>query len=223
MPGTLAPTIWTLMSNAGVIIPGGKIRTKLAGTSTDASVYTNATLTVAHANPVVADAYGRIVMYLDELSYKFQVYDADDVLLYTVDPVPSTGVSQSTTASQFQFGGDSTSDITLTSYPSGATADKLHAGTAIFNIDSGDLPAGNYGIEAMLIGNGGTITCALVNLSDGAPDTALVTITSTSTTGERKVSTAITFATAGSAKDYGIKVKVSAGSGFCWGVRLVRL
>jgi hypothetical protein len=74
----------------------------------------------------------------------------------------------------------------------------------------------------MLLGNGGTVTAALVNLSDGSPDTPIVTIAGSSATGDRQVSSSITFAGSGAAKNYGIKVKVSAGSGRAWMFRLVR-
>lgn len=120
------------------------------------------------------------------------------------------------------FGGDQASPVIATSYPSGATADKLHAGTLIWNVDSA-LLTGTYRLEGMLLGVGGiTITAGIMNLSDGSPDTALAEISSTSTTGDRQRSSAITFPGGGAGKNYGIKTKVASGAGLAWGFSLVR-
>lgn len=126
----------------------------------------------------------------------------------------------------YVFGGSMTTFITDAAFPSGAGFDKLHPHTSVLSVDSA-LLTGTFKLEAMLKadGSGGTITVALVNLSDGAPDTAVTgsTITgSGSTTPERVRSGAITFAAGGAAKNYGIKVKTGAGGGAAWGVRLVR-
>lgn len=222
MSGTLAPCPWTVLDDDGIIVPGAKIHTYLAGSSTPVFVYTDSDLAVAHPNPVVADSAGRAIMYLDALSYRFVVCDADDVPLYTVDPIQGVQSTTTNLGEQFSFGGDSTSPITATSYPSGTSFDKCHAGTALLSLDSGILAAGTYKLEGMILGVGATVTAALVNLSDGSPDTALVTISSASTTGARVISAAITFAAAGAAKSYAIKVKVDAGSGFVWGLKLTR-
>ena len=67
-------------------------------------------------------------------------------------------------------------------------------------------------------------TAALVNLSDGSPETEIVTITSTNTTGEIVTSSAITFATAGATKNYGVKLKSANSATYvtAWGLELVR-
>jgi hypothetical protein len=77
------------LSAAGLVLPGAKISFYLTGTSTPTPVYTTSALSVAHSQPVVADAGGRFAaIYLDPtISYKATVTDANDVLLYTVDPV----------------------------------------------------------------------------------------------------------------------------------------
>jgi hypothetical protein len=124
------------------------------------------------------------------------------------------------------FGGSMDAGVTDAAYPSGAGFDKLHPHTTVLNIDSA-LLTGTFKLEAMLKADAaaGTISVALVNLSDGTPDTAVTgsTVTGTgSTTGERQRSGAITFAASGAAKNYGIKVKTTAGAVAAWGVRLVR-
>jgi hypothetical protein len=79
-------------------------------------------------------------------------------------------------------------------------------------------------LEAMgLMNAAGTLSVAIVNLSDGAPDVPLAVATFTSTTGESAQSGAITFAAAGADKTYAIKTKVSANSGEAWMIRVTRL
>lgn len=223
MSGTLAPSPKFLgLSDAGVPLSGGLLYTYAAGTSTPAATYSDVDLLVANANPVVLDAAGRATVYLAATSYKFVLKTAAGVTVYTQDNIPSTGLNTAAIGSELvTLGGDPDVPITATGYPSGTTYDKCHAGTLLWSFNSANL-SGTYALEGMLLGNGGTVTAALVNLSDGSPDTAMVTIASSSATGERQISSSITFAAGGSAKSYAIKVKVSAGSGRAWALRLVR-
>jgi hypothetical protein len=111
-----------------------------------------------------------------------------------------------------------------TAYPLGATFDKCHAGTAWLAIDSASMAPGTYQLSGMILSTGGDlVSVAIVNLTDGAPDTPIAVMTSTSTTGTTAQSGAITFGTAGSIKTYGIKVKIDAGSGFAWAIQLVKV
>lgn len=225
MSGTLAPAGKFLgLSDTGVPLNGGLLYTYAAGTSTPATTYNDVDLAPAHANanPVVLDSAGRATVYLDATSYKFVLKTAAGVTVWSQDNIPSTGLNTAAIGSELvTLGGTPDTPIVATSYPSGTTFDKVHAGTMLWSFDSANL-TGTYVLEGMLLGNGGTVTAALVNLSDGAPDTALVTIASSSTTGERQASSAITFAAGGAAKVYAIKVKVSAGSGRAWMLRIVR-
>lgn len=122
------------------------------------------------------------------------------------------------------FGGSAQANISQAAYPAGATFDKLAPNTDVVVFDSAVLPQGTYKLQAMLqVDNGAnTVTLGIMNLTDGAPNTALVEITSTSTTGEQKTSTGITFAAGGASKTYGIKIKVSGGNAWAWGIRLIR-
>lgn len=72
----------------GDIMPGCYMQFYRTGTVTPADVFTDAALTTPHTNPVVADSAGRFpVIYLDPLvTYRVQLYDADDVLIYDIDP-----------------------------------------------------------------------------------------------------------------------------------------
>lgn len=223
MSGTLSPLAWqTFEDEDGVPYAGGKVYTYTAGTSTPATTYSDVGLTTPNANPIILDSAGRCVIYLPAASFKYVLYDSNDVLVRTQDNIPSTGLSSTTIGGlSFNLGGAFDSPITATSYPSGTTFDTCAAGSAWLSIDSANL-TGTYALEGMLGASSGTVTVALVNLTDGTPDTPLVTIASTSTTGERQRSGNITFATSGAAKVYAIKAKVSAGYGMVWDAQIVR-
>ena len=79
--------------NNGVPLAGGLIYTYLAGTSTPATTYTSSTGLVAHANPIVLDAAGRIstgeVWLTTSVDYKFVVQTALFVQLGSYDNIPS--------------------------------------------------------------------------------------------------------------------------------------
>ena len=93
----------------------------------------------------------------------------------------------------------------------------------MFSVDSANL-VGSFAIQATgLMTVGGTLTVAIVNLSDGAPDVPLADLTITSLTGEVATSAAITFAAPGATKQYGIKAFVTANAGFAWGIKLLRI
>lgn len=225
MAGTLAAVGYQrFLTAAGAPLAGGLIYTYVTGTTTDSPTYTDAALSVAHANPIVLPADGGATIYQGAVTQKWVVKNSAGVEQQSIDPVTSITSATSTAigAAIFEFGGDPTVPITATSYPSGATFDKCHAGTSWFPIDSDNL-VGTYTLQAMMIGNGSvTVSAALVNLSEGAPDTAIVTVTSTSTTGDQQTSSAITFSAGGTSRTYAIKVKVSSGSGYVWAVNLVR-
>jgi hypothetical protein len=215
--------VFTGWSNSGQPIAAGRLYIYLSGTLTPATAYTDVALTTPHANPIILDAGGRAVLYLAAGSYKFVLKTSADVEVWTSDPVQATHTNQTLLGDVFVFGGDSTSPITATSYPAGATFDTCHAGTSWISLDSGNLPSGTYVLEGMLLSVAGdAVTAGLVNLSDGSPDTALVEITSTSLTGGRARSGAITFPASGAAKTLAVKVKTAAGSGYAWGLRLLR-
>lgn len=221
--GTLSPVgKQQFFDDNGAVLNGGKLYTYQAGTVTPATTYSDVDLTTPNANPIILDAAGRCTIYLAASSYKYVLKTSADVTVWTQDNIQSYAVGQSGGLGEiFTLGGAADSPITSATYPAGATFDKLHAESAVYSVDSVNLP-GTYALECMCIGSGGTLTVALVNISDGSPDTPLVSVTSTSTTGERKVSSAITFAASGADKQYGLKVKQSAGVGYAWGAKIVR-
>jgi len=230
--GTLAPQLWfQALDDTGVALPGALVYFYVTGTSTPTPAWADGNFITVLSNPAACDAAGRLVMYLNAtVTYRIVITTAAGVIVRTIDPVTptpvtigsGTGVVGSVTGDVFVFGGDPTSPVTGVAYPLGATFDKLHAGTAVFEIDSGAMAAGTYGLQGMgLCQGGGVLTVAIVNLTD-APNTPLAEFNISTPTGAVNLSGGITFAAAGAPKQYGIKTKVSAGSAEAWGIRLRR-
>lgn len=224
MSGTIAPVpSQQFFDNNGDPLAGGFLASYIAGTSTPTPIYANAFLGTAYTNPAELDAAGRLTYYLDALSYKFVLTDANGVEIWSVDPVASTGLSVASIGSSFfAFLGEEEARISNTSYNAGTLYSTCHPDTVFFSVDSSNL-VGTYALSGMLKATTGTVTASLVNLTDGSPDTPLRSITSTSTIGEIQTSAAITFASGGSVKTYAIKTIVTTGSGYAWGLFLKKL
>lgn len=75
-------------NSAGEPLVGGKLYTYAAGTSTPKATYSDSAGTTPNTNPIILDARGECQVFWDG-SYKVALYDANDVLLYTVDNVQS--------------------------------------------------------------------------------------------------------------------------------------
>lgn len=220
MSAALLPNLrFQPLSAAGRTLPGALLHVYLIGTSTPAVAYEDRDLSAEHENPVEADIGGVFPsIYLTDGGYTLALTTALGVPVdsweYVVGP-DALGVT-------IPLGGSVSVGSTDTTYPTGATLDKILLGTSTVPLDSIDL-VGTWKLRGMLKHAGGVaVTVALVNLSDGAPNTAIVEITSTSTVGELVTSAAITFATAGAAKTYALKMKVASGIGQGWDFALIR-
>lgn len=78
---TLAPNPWfTGFDDEGNIVPGGKLFTYAAGTSTKKATYTDVLGQFANTNPIILDDAGRVPsgLFLLPSSYKFILAPADD-------------------------------------------------------------------------------------------------------------------------------------------------
>jgi len=80
------------LDNAGNVLTGGKIFSYLAGTTTSEPTYTDVTGTIAHTNPIILDASGRVpsggeIWLTEAISYKFILRDTNDVLIATYDNI----------------------------------------------------------------------------------------------------------------------------------------
>lgn len=84
----------------GALIPGAKANFYITGTTTRQDTFTDEALTVAHTNPVIADANGFFEpIYLDDtLEYRVDITDASDSSLPGY-PVDNLAISSGNTAS----------------------------------------------------------------------------------------------------------------------------
>lgn len=225
--GTLAPVARQQFLDAnGNPLAAGQLFTYLSGTSTPSPIYTDSALLIPHPNPAILDAGGFLTIYMGAVSQKWILQSATNVVQWTVDPVNSVGLSSAggDVLEVFEFGGDSTSPVTATTYPAGATVAQTHAGTALLVIDPATIPAGSYVLAAMIQESGGAlVSVALVDLLAGAPNTPIAVASGTSTTGARVVSGVITFPAGGVSHTFAIKTQTASGAAFVWGVQLVKV
>lgn len=226
--GSLSPVgEQQFFDDAGLVLNGGFLFFYISGTSTPSAPYHDVALATPWTNPIVLNSAGRPpgAIYLDPAigSYKLIRQNSLGVQVgLTVDPLGATNAGTAGLGMVFDFGGNSSAAITQTSYPSGATYDKLQPGTGTWVVDSATLP-GTYVLQATgLQVTSGTLSVSIMDLDDGAPDTPLATLTITSATGQTANSGAITFAAPGVQKHYGIKCLVSANTGFAWGIKIIR-
>ena len=75
-----------LRNNDGTPISGGLVYTYYAGTTTPLSLYTSQDKSASCTNPIVLNSEGRATAYGDG-AYKFILYDANSVLISTIDNV----------------------------------------------------------------------------------------------------------------------------------------
>lgn len=86
----IRPTLprWRAVGDDGLPLAGAKLLTYQTSTSTPKATYSDSGLTIANANPVVADAGGLFgEIFLDAGDYRFVLTDANDVTIWTSDPV----------------------------------------------------------------------------------------------------------------------------------------
>lgn len=128
------------IQSSGAPWAGAKAYFYRAGTTTDQSVYTDAACSVAHAQPVVADANGVFApIYKNPAAsydYRLQLKQSDGTLIYDVDNIPRFALTQAQIGALF--------------YP--RTAAEIAAGVTptYYYYESGDVR--RYGA----VGNGST-------------------------------------------------------------------
>ncbi len=224
MSGTLLPVpIQFFVDADGIPYSEGSLTFEEPGTDTPAVVYADIDLSTELDNPLELNTAGRApAIYTGAYSVDVTLKDNDGVVVWGPITVPSSSLAGANIGQGPPLFGDVSSPITANAYPPGTTYDDLHVGSVIIPLDSANLD-GTYALSGMMKSPGGdTVSAILVNLSDGSPSTALATISSNSTTGERQTSGTITFPAGGATKQYGVKVKVTAGAGMVWGLELVR-
>ena len=101
----------TALDANGDPISGAKLNFYTSGTTERLDTFSDNALTVANANPVVADSAGRFGnIFLQASNYKVVLTDAADATIWTADPVAGT---TDTTGDDFAPGQQSTPDMTV--------------------------------------------------------------------------------------------------------------
>ena len=82
------------IDGSGVPLAGGKLYFYASGTDTPLATYSDSALTIANANPVIANADGYWgSIFLQPVDYKVILKTAADVQIWSADPVNSSGSS----------------------------------------------------------------------------------------------------------------------------------
>jgi hypothetical protein len=95
---SLAPTPKLQFFDAnGAPLVGGKLYTYAAGTTTPLASYTDSTGNIANTNPIILDSRGEANVWLAGAIYKFALYSATNVLIWTVDNINGSTFSVNAT------------------------------------------------------------------------------------------------------------------------------
>lgn len=83
---------WQFFDNNGVPLAGGKLYTYDAGTTNPQTTYTSSSGAIAHTNPIILDAAGRVsggneIWLTDGQAYKFLLKTSTDVQLWSADNI----------------------------------------------------------------------------------------------------------------------------------------
>jgi len=101
--------------NNGNPLSGGKLYTYAAGTTTNQVTYTNNAGTIPHTNPIILDSAGRVpsgeIWLTEEISYKFLIKTASNVLLGTYDNITGIGDPAALMAYEAQIAAPSGSSL----------------------------------------------------------------------------------------------------------------
>lgn len=92
----LAGAGWQFFDNSGTPLSGGKLYTYVAGTTTPATTYTDATGVQANTNPIILNSAGRVpyeIWLTSSTNYKFILKTSTDTLLGTYDNIRSAATS----------------------------------------------------------------------------------------------------------------------------------
>lgn len=158
MAGTLSPAPWLQpLDDDGNIIPGGKLFTYTAGTSTKVATYTDVLLAVPNTNPIILDAAGRCTIYLvPGSSYKY-------VLSPSTDTDPPTDPIRTQDNIQAVPGSSAASSLTIT----GLAGQAISAGQVVYKAAAGSW----FIADSAATGSSSladTIGIALASISNGS-------------------------------------------------------
>ncbi len=136
----------------GQPLVGGKVYTYAAGTTTPLATYTSSSGAAANPNPIILDGRGECNLWFSpSVTYKIKLTDSNDVEIYVVDNITSSGYVSSGVIVDSSIVNGTISNATITGATiSGGTVDNVIIGatsptTATFTTFSGawaSLPAG---------------------------------------------------------------------------------
>src|SRR5262245_64292017 len=76
--------------NTGKPLAMGSFASYIAGTVTPHPTYADSALSQPNENPIPLDSAGRATIYLDQIVYKFALFDAKGIKVWERDNVPGT-------------------------------------------------------------------------------------------------------------------------------------
>jgi len=137
----LVPPYLQFFDADGNPLSGGKIYSYSAGTTTKKATYTDETETHQNTNPIILDDAGRAVVFIQG-SYRFDTYDANDVLIRSVDNVTSFATLESSNNAYFESfsgTGSKTSFTTSETLGTESAAIQVYVSTPVQSyVDNGD-------------------------------------------------------------------------------------
>lgn len=155
-----APRLMAVDAN-GSPLPGAKLNTYDAGTTTPRATFSDDALSVQHANPIIADSAGVFPdIYLSPVQYKLVLTDAADASVWTADPVSADNFAVST---------------------AGGLGDlaTLDAGAGVADDGSGGLALDVIGLTAVAAEDGDSVLIADASDSDAVKRATVASIRAT--------------------------------------------
>jgi len=129
------------LDNNGNTVPGGKVYTYAAGTSTPLATYTTEAASVENANPVVLDGNGRADVFFSSSAYKIVLKDSSENIIWTKDNISLPTVTN----------GFTTGDVKLTFKTSADSGWVMMNDTSIGNSASGASGRANDDTESLYL------------------------------------------------------------------------
>lgn len=122
-----------VFNSLGVVLSGAKLQSYEASTSTPLPTYSDSALTVPNSNPQLADAGGLLgPIYLLPQAYKFELYDMNDILIWSQDQVFDVGELLQATITALQA--EVTTNLGLTQSKVCTTQLTVNSSTTLANI-----------------------------------------------------------------------------------------
>lgn len=171
MSNLFVPPFGRATSATGEVLSGAKLYVYLSGTTTPTDAYTTDDLSVAHANPVIADSGGLFPsIYLDpNVEHRVVLKTSADVTIDDVDPYRiGYGVLTATTTWDPLSVANGASTATLVTVTGAAIGDPVVVGFT-------SITAGNWQISGSVTATN-QVTVSLLNHTGGAVDLASGTL-----------------------------------------------